>query len=341
MALTHPPQPQPGVRDDVDRAGSLFRAFAAEGFQEWRSWRRLQSVLSTNGGSYGLVGPRGAGKTWLMMRAVDEAEDSGGVGLWFPSPSEYDPQAFLSSLSDSFAAQVERQFRSRLQVPSPVAVVALIAAMFPVGLWLADVVPGLSIAEGTLLLPITATAIAIALGLGLAGLVRALTRASPRGRLVAEARTLQERIRYSTRLTHGSQAGGSAGQGLFSITSSQQRELIERPTTISSLVHDFRRLGRHTADVVHPARVVIAAGVPSRGARDGADGGREDRHVRRRRQARPRRRGAARRCGYGGRRPLGTGVGSLDVAHAIGGGVASAPDPAPRRRVDGRWRRAS
>lgn len=68
----------------------------------------------------------------------------------------------------------------------------------------------------------------------------------------------EERIRYSTTLTHGSQAGASAGQGLLSITSSQQRELIERPTTISSLVHDFRRLGRHTAEVVRPGRVVIA-----------------------------------------------------------------------------------
>ena len=258
MTLTHPPEPQTSVRADVDRAGSLFRAFATEGFQEWRSWRRLRRVLSSNGGSYGLVGPRGAGKTWLMMRAVDEADESGGVGLWFPSPSEYDPQAFLSSLSDSFAARVERQFRSGVHVPSPVAVLGLISLMFPVGLWAADQVPGVEIAQGSALLPITAAAIAIALGLGIAGLMRAVTRAFPRGRLVAEARTLQERIRYSTTLTHGSQAGGGVGQGLFNITSSEQRELIERPTTISSLVHDFRRLGRHTAEVVKPARVVIA-----------------------------------------------------------------------------------
>jgi hypothetical protein len=199
-----------------------------------------------------------------MLRAVEEAEDSGGVGLWFPSPSEYDPQAFLSSLSDSFAAQVERQFRSGgplgllYRALSPWFVIALIAAMFPVGIWAADNLPGIAIPMSSGLLPVIAAPIAVALGLTIAGLLSWLTRAFRRGRLVAEARTLQERIRYSTTLTQGSQAGASAGQGLFSLTSSQQRELIERPTTISSLVHDFRRLGRHTAEAVKKARVVIA-----------------------------------------------------------------------------------
>jgi hypothetical protein len=219
MALTHPPKPAIEVRDDVDRAGSLFRAFATEGFQEWRSWRRIQNVLSTNGGSYGLVGPRGAGKTWLMMRAVDEARAGGGIGLWFPSPSEYDPQAFLSSLSDSFAAEVERQFRSGgplgllYRALSPWFVIALIGAMFPVGVWFTDLIPGVTIEPGSAVLLITAASIAIASGLAVAGILSWLTRAFPRGRLVAEARNLQERIRYTATLTEGSQAGASAGQG--------------------------------------------------------------------------------------------------------------------------------
>ena len=45
-----------------------------------------------------------------MLKAIYEANINAGLGLWFPSPSEYDANAFLSSLSDNLANVIERKF---------------------------------------------------------------------------------------------------------------------------------------------------------------------------------------------------------------------------------------
>ena len=45
-----------------------------------------------------------------MLKAIDYAYKENGMGLWFPSPSEYDANAFLSSLSDNLASSIERLF---------------------------------------------------------------------------------------------------------------------------------------------------------------------------------------------------------------------------------------
>jgi hypothetical protein len=72
-------------------ADSVFRAFAEPHFRKSRSWFRLESYLATNGGCYGIAGPRGVGKSWHMLLAVEWVREQGGIGVWFPSPSEYDP----------------------------------------------------------------------------------------------------------------------------------------------------------------------------------------------------------------------------------------------------------
>jgi len=93
---------------DVGADGTLFRAYDAGEFLETGSWQRLRTIIATgNGGVYGLYGPRGSGKSWLMHRAITEATAAGGTGLWFPCPSGYEPTAFLSMLADTLASQVE------------------------------------------------------------------------------------------------------------------------------------------------------------------------------------------------------------------------------------------
>jgi hypothetical protein len=93
---------------DVGADGTLFRAYDAVEFLETGSWQRLRTIIATgNGGVYGLYGPRGSGKSWLMHRAITEATAAGGTGLWFPCPSGYEPTAFLSMLADTLASQVE------------------------------------------------------------------------------------------------------------------------------------------------------------------------------------------------------------------------------------------
>jgi hypothetical protein len=84
---------------DGEDLRTVFRAFDPDEFLEWPAWRRLSRILGANGGSYGLSGPRGAGKSWLMLRAIAWAETPDGpgrtgIGLWYPSPSEYNPLAF-------------------------------------------------------------------------------------------------------------------------------------------------------------------------------------------------------------------------------------------------------
>ena len=93
---------------DVGADGTLFRAYDTGEFLETGSWRRLRTIIATgNGGVYGLYGPRGSGKSWLMHRAITAATEAGGTGLWFPCPSGYEPTAFLSMLADTLASQVE------------------------------------------------------------------------------------------------------------------------------------------------------------------------------------------------------------------------------------------
>lgn len=93
---------------NVGADGTLFRAYDAGEFLETSTWQRLRTIIATgNGGVYGLYGPRGSGKSWLMHRAITEAAAAGGIGLWFPCPSGYEPTAFLSMLADTLASQVE------------------------------------------------------------------------------------------------------------------------------------------------------------------------------------------------------------------------------------------
>jgi hypothetical protein len=93
---------------DVEAGGTLFRAYDAGEFLETGNWHRLRTIIATgNGGVYGLYGPRGSGKSWLMHRAITLAAAAGGTGLWFPCPSGYEPTAFLSMLADTLASQVE------------------------------------------------------------------------------------------------------------------------------------------------------------------------------------------------------------------------------------------
>ena len=97
--------------------GTVFRAFHEDAFVIWPSWSRIRAWLSSNGGCFGIGGPRGMGKSWHMLMAIRYAETKGGVGVWFPTPSEYDPMAFLSALTDQLAGALEERLRPRHLLP--------------------------------------------------------------------------------------------------------------------------------------------------------------------------------------------------------------------------------
>ena len=81
---------------------------------------------------------------------------------------------------------------------------------------------------------------------------------SQSGRLVREATALRERIRYTASLKSGSELGlgGGAKSFVASLNRSQERALSERPTTIASLVFDFRNLAEAMARVMEGPIVI-------------------------------------------------------------------------------------
>jgi len=232
---------------------TLFRSYSAEAFFPTTTWLRLEHILTGNGGAYGLYGPRGSGKSWLMLRAVEEATRDKGMGLWFPFPSDYDPSAFLSALSDNLASAVERRY-----IRNNVWWAAMRWLQFGLGLLVAVPVVAAVVsyaghgltgkpAAGTLFgtLPVQLwQATAAALGALCLLAVAQFTRANRRaGRLASEATALRERIRYTAALKQGVEANVSGGSRLTaSLKRAREKNLDERPTTLASLVFDFRRL---------------------------------------------------------------------------------------------------
>src|SRR5262249_13183424 len=161
------------------------------------------------------------GKSWLMLRAVEEATRDKGMGLWFPFPSDYDPSAFLSALSDNLASAVERRY-----IRNNVWWAAMRWLQFGLGLLVAVPVVAAVVsyagdgwtgkpAAGTLFgtLPVQLwQATAAALGALCLLAVAQFTRANRRaGRLASEATALRERIRYTAALKQGVEANVSGG----------------------------------------------------------------------------------------------------------------------------------
>lgn len=248
----------------------VFRSFSVGDFVETESWKHLDRVLAGNGGSYGLFGPRGSGKSWLMMRAITQANDSRGLGLWFPCPAQYDATDFLSALSDNLASAVERRFvrKSPLMLALRRGQILLVASMiliFFFGLVIA-VLNDIFAAAAHRSAAVTFSALPqwmfalIAASLFLLIVVYAATLvrdSTPTGRLVREASSLRERIRFTASLRLGSEMGVSATRSLASTFSmSREKTLDERPTSVASLIFDFRNLVEQIATTVR-GQVVI------------------------------------------------------------------------------------
>jgi KAP family P-loop domain len=217
-------------------------------------------LLGSNGGSFGFSGPRGAGKSWLMLRAVSDARRD-GLGLWYPSPSEYNSLAFLASLIDSLAGEIEKRYREAHPVREAIRansllglgfiIVAAVAA-FGVLIRAADLDPWWLFigALGALAAALYATFMT-----RFPTALQQSTRSEQR--LLREATIFRERARYTATRREAIELGAEAGRGFTArARSSRERELVERPATLSSLINDFRTLAEHAGEVA--GRVVIA-----------------------------------------------------------------------------------
>ena len=241
------------VPGGMDADPAPFMSFSETAFHETASWLRLARILTRNGGAYGLYGPRGSGKSWLMQKAIGRAISDGGMGLWFPCPSEYGTMDFLSSLSDNLASAVEQRFVDNAwsRTARRLRPVLIFAVLLPiVAAVVTYAIHGLN-AKGSTpntifsaipswLWLVVGVAMFLLLVLFTAAIIWDLSRV---GRLARVATALRERIRYTTALTLGSELDISGGSGVVgALKRSEQRSLNERPATVASLVFDFRNL---------------------------------------------------------------------------------------------------
>ena len=193
-----------------------------------------------------------------MHRAIADAEDKRGTGLWFPCPSKYDAIEFLSSLSDNLADAVEKRFRTNKIILSGltrarnvlaialVIIVGLAVVLYSVGELTAQARRtahhGLTI---SLTFPAWAWAAFLAVVLAvlvLSAVVAVHNMAAP-GALLSAASSLRERIRFAESLKLGVDLGLSASnRPVLSLRRSRERTLNERPTSVPSLIFGFRDL---------------------------------------------------------------------------------------------------
>jgi hypothetical protein len=102
---------------------SVLGSFSTNRFRESATWRRLSGMLS-QGGCYGLSGPRYAGKTWVMTRAVCEGWKLNGLGVYYPCTSDCNANAFLSALSGTLADAVKLRAGERRLATRALALVS-------------------------------------------------------------------------------------------------------------------------------------------------------------------------------------------------------------------------
>jgi hypothetical protein len=271
----HPSLPAaPGVNGSVPTdpaatnvaGATLYSAYESNLFVRNPVSTRVCAIVKSNrGGNYGLCGPRGAGKSWLMQAAKDEAEKREGVGLWFPSPSEYDALSFLAALSDVFAQRyidyyIERSpyatVTRRRQWQMIQIIVALVlyagAAIFTLGLI------GFHLPHIT-----TITLVGFTISLSSLIILSILfvrrRQVKPADQLYEKAVEFQRQARFTAALTESSQL--SSGLSHYGLSAAFQRNrssaYTERPATVSSLIHDFRKFSASVAKTLG-APVVVA-----------------------------------------------------------------------------------
>ena len=260
------------------KSHSTYRAFSLEDFRDW-NWPKVQAFLTSSGGCFGVAGPRGIGKTWLLQRACEWANDHGGVGVYFPAPSAYDASSFIMAITDAFCVTLERNLQptrtsrglirllqNRLfYIPAIILIAsAILYSMYA----LASHSFAISSRRlghyynlrflSNLIHVLVVLLIAVVIYFIIKSLAfHRLQGRSVELRLKAAASEARQRLRYALNATESYEFGLSAGKGIIgSAKEAKQRSFTERPITLASLVYDFRDIAALTAKLLNRPIVV-------------------------------------------------------------------------------------
>jgi hypothetical protein len=251
------------TRRNFETEESVLTSYHKDRYFERECWADAKRFISGNGICVGVGGSRGSGKSWLLRRAQDWADDVGGIGVYFPSPSAYSAPEFLSALCLALATRITEAF------PRPRSIFDL-ARSRAVQRW----TPLATIAVGVLLVfylhsfahrswnesivwPVIGLIAVIFLGFYAVFMTRVLSHGRrPYVDIYDSALAMQQWIQFASSRTNTSQMSLTAGKGLsIAGTSSQALALVERPVSELALITEFRKLAEQV--VALDKRLVI------------------------------------------------------------------------------------
>ncbi|MFI8457008.1 hypothetical protein [Kitasatospora sp. NPDC085464] len=266
MAVRHRPTDIAEDPGRLDRQGgrNVLTSFDPRSFVEHAAWRRLSDVLERGGGgNYAIAGPRGTGKTWMMFRASAWANDRGGLGVTFQGQGDHPPMDFVASLTETLATAFEEWYDARSGRPVRLVRrrIAILTAFGLLLLYLALVALNVngSFFSGITWLDIGYDGIALALfPAGIAAWLLIVAFRYRRefrdgaGRVRCRAVETRRQMRYVTSLRETSEIGAEAGRaGLIArFRHASEMDLVERPSTLSGLVQNFRGFASEVSGVV-------------------------------------------------------------------------------------------
>ncbi|MFD3678116.1 hypothetical protein [Streptomyces sp. NPDC058613] len=252
---------------------TVLAPFHRDLYVEQEAWHRLAAILNKGGGgSYGIAGPRGAGKSWMMRRAEAWAKEGGGLGLWFPSPSEYDAAAFLASLTESLANSYEKWHDEksgrttllvlrRLRILRTEAMLLCYVSFISLFIWFYSQYSLFDTFDmGDFFIPLLLT-LPACLGMWIWHTARKYREASldGLGKVRARAEELRRQVRYAATEKGTSEVGADVQRWGIGAQYKKiaEKEFVERPSTLSALIQNFRAFAEESATAVGRAVVCI------------------------------------------------------------------------------------
>lgn len=239
----------------------LAQSYDSRNFIDWSAWDEMERHLRSRGVCAGVGGARGSGKSWLLRRATEWADENDGIGVYFPSPSAYDASAFLSGLCLALATKTELKLRRpryavttilELMNKRSVQIGAVVVAVAVVAFFLRD-------SSLSRVIPVSILSAVIVYGyIALPAWWRQQRlQRDPRYRLYLRSLAIQRWVQFSAASKSSSEFSLEAGKGLIGRGKiSEELALSERPVTELALVTEFRALAEQLSR--EEIKVVVA-----------------------------------------------------------------------------------